>query len=185
MKIHEGPRSGASRFRYSSDVHVSVIVGLACLLTSLVLRRATINRHIRGRLFLSAGLFAIYTVAAAALAWLPLAPDTSQKIHGVIPLLLAFGVINLIVALSINPWHVDRLPERFPNIVQDTLVIALFAVAATLILQERIFTTTAVGAVAFGVPLHDTLGNRFAGIAILVEQPVGVGGAAAVAHQQG
>jgi small-conductance mechanosensitive channel len=166
-------------------VHVSVIVGLGCLLTSLVLRRATINRHIRGRLVLSASLFAVYTVAATALAWMPLAADTSRQIHGVIPLLLAFGVINLIVALSINPWHVDRLPERFPNIVQDTLVIALFAVAATLILRERIFTTTAVGAVVIGFALQDTLGNLFAGLAIQIEQPFGVGDWVAISSQDG
>ena len=166
-------------------VSVSVIAGLAFLLTSLVLRRATINRHIRGRLFLSASLFAIYTLAAMGLAWLPLPPETYQQVHGVIPLLLAFGAINLVVALSINPWRIDRLPERFPNIVQDTLVIALFAVAATLILRERIVTTTAVGAVVIGFALQDTLGNLFAGLAIQVEKPFRVGDWVTLSSQDG
>ena len=166
-------------------MRVRVIVGLALLLASLVLRRATINRHIRGRLFLSASLFAIYTSAALALASLPLAPDTSQQIRDVIPLLLAFGAINLIVALSINPWHSDRLPERFPNIVQDTLVIALFAVAATLILRERIVATTAVGAVVIGFALQDTLGNLFAGLAIQIEKPFRVGDWVTISSQDG
>jgi len=146
-------------------VHLSVIVGLVFLFASLGLRRATINRHIRGRLFLSASLFGIYTVAAAGLAWLPLlgftlAPETQKQIHDIIPLLFTFGAINLVVILSINPWHVDRLPERYPNIVQDTLVIVLFAMAATLFLGERFIATTAVGAVVLGFALQDTLGNQ-------------------------
>jgi small-conductance mechanosensitive channel len=166
-------------------VRVSVIVGLAFLLASLVMRRATANRHIRGRLFLSASLFAIYTLAAMGLAWLPLAPDTYEQVHGVIPLLIAFGVINVVVAVSINPWRVDRLPERFPNIVQDTLVIALFAVAATLILRERIVATTAVGAVVIGFALQDTLGNLFSGLAIQIEKPFRVGDWVTLSSQDG
>jgi small-conductance mechanosensitive channel/CRP-like cAMP-binding protein len=166
-------------------VRVSIVVGFAFLLASFVLRRATVNRHIRGRLFVSGSLFLIYLLAAMGLAWLPLAPQTYGQIQGVIPLLLAFGAINLLVALSINPWHLDRLPERFPNIVQDALVIALFAVAATLILRERIVTTTAVGAVVIGFALQDTLGNLFAGLAIQVEKPFRVGDWVTTSAQDG
>jgi len=166
-------------------VRVSVIAGLAFLLTSLVLRRATINRHIRGRLFLSSTLFAIYTLAAMTLAWVPVGETTRRQVHDVLPLLLAFGAINLVVALSINPWRVDHIPESFPNIVQDTLVIALFAVAATLILGERFLATTAVGAVVIGLALQDTLGNLFAGLAIQVEKPFRVGDWVTLSSQDG
>jgi small-conductance mechanosensitive channel/CRP-like cAMP-binding protein len=166
-------------------VRLSLIVGLAFLLASLVLRRATVNRHIRGRLFVSSSLFAIYTLAAAGLAWVPLAPDVYGQVRAAIPLLLAFGAINLVVALSINPWRIDRLPERFPNIVQDTLVIALFGVAATLILRERIVATTAVGAVVIGFALQDTLGNLFAGLAIQIEKPFRVGDWVTISSQDG
>ncbi|MEK9145371.1 MAG: prepilin-type N-terminal cleavage/methylation domain-containing protein, partial [Elusimicrobiota bacterium] len=44
------------------------------------------------------------------------------------------------------------------TIVQDSIVIGLFALAATLILQDRIFATTEVGAVVIGFALQDTLG---------------------------
>ena len=145
---------------------VRVIVGLAFLVTSLGLRRATINRHIRGRLFLSTVLFAAYTVSAGSLQWLSVPDDTRQTLEAVNWLLIVFGVINLAVALTINPWRVDRIPERFPNIVQDTIVIALFALVATLILRDRVMATTAVGAVVIGLALQDTLGNLFAGLAI-------------------
>jgi small-conductance mechanosensitive channel len=156
-------------------VPVSVIVGLAFLATSLGLRRATINRHIRGRLVLSAALFALYAVSSGSLYWLSVPDDTRQTLEAINWLLIIFGVVNLAVALTINPWRIDRIPERFPNIVQDTIVIALFALIATLILRDRVMATTAVGAVVIGLALQDTLGNLFAGLAIQVEKPFRVG----------
>jgi small-conductance mechanosensitive channel/CRP-like cAMP-binding protein len=156
-------------------VPLSVIAGFAFLVTSLGLRRATINRHIRGRVLLSAILFAVYTVTATALYWLTLPDDTIATLRAVNPLLIVFAIINLVVALAINPWRVDRIPERFPNIVQDTLVMAVFALVATLILRDRVLATTAVGAVVIGLALQDTLGNFFAGLAIQIEKPFRVG----------
>ena len=164
---------------------VSVIVGIAFLVISLSLRRGTTNRHIRGRLLFSAGLFAAYTVAAFGLERLPLPADLQQQVRAIGPLLMAFGVINLVVALSLNPWRADRVPDRFPNIVQDTLVIALFAVAATWILKDRILATTAVGAVVIGFALQDTLGNLFAGLAIQIEKPFRVGDWVTIGGQDG
>ena len=152
-----------------------VLVGFALLVTSLGLHRATINRHIRGRLLLSAVLFAAYTLAASSLYWVSMPDDTREILSALNPLLLAFGIINLVVALTINPWRIDRVPDRFPNIVQDTLVMALFALVATLILRDRMLATTAVGAVVLGLALQDTLGNFFAGLAIQIEKPFRVG----------
>src|SRR5205085_3869995 len=89
--------------------------------------------------------------------------------------LLAFAVANAIGVLVINPWRLDRIPERFPNIVQDTMVIALFGVAAMLFLPDKVVATTAVGAVVICFALQDTLGNLFAGLAIQIEKPFRVG----------
>ena len=164
---------------------LSAIVGFAFLLTSLAFRRATINRHIRGRLLLSASLYAAYTLAAGGLYWFSVPDDTRQTLQAINPLLLAFAIINLVVTLSINPWRIDRVPERFPNIVQDTLVIAAFALVATLILRDRVMATTAVGAVVIGLALQDTLGNLFAGLAIQVEKPFRVGDWVTIGNQDG
>ena len=164
---------------------LSVIFGLAFLVTSLGLLRATVNRHIRGRLLLSAILFAVYALSASALYWLSLPEDIAGTLRAVNPLLAAFAVINLVVALTINPWRIDRIPERFPNIVQDTLVIALFALVAVLILRDRVMATTAVGAVVIGLALQDTLGNLFAGLAIQIEKPFRVGDWVTVGGQDG
>jgi small-conductance mechanosensitive channel/CRP-like cAMP-binding protein len=166
-------------------VPLSVVIGLASLLASLGVRRGTINRHIRGRLLLSATLFGAYTLVSAVLHWASLPDDTRQTLQAITPLLIAFAIINLVVALSVNPWRLDRVPERFPNIVQDTLVIALFALVATLILRDRVVTTTAVGAVVIGLALQDTLGNLFAGLAIQVEKPFRVGDWVTIGGQDG
>ena len=163
----------------------SVTVGLALLLISLGIRRATINRHIRGRLLLSASLFGLYVLAAAGLEWLRIPEDVRQALQLLNPLVITFGVINLLVALFVNPWRADRVPERFPNIVQDTLVIALFALVATLVLRDRVFATTAVGAVVIGLALQDTLGNLFAGLAIQIEKPFRVGDWVTIGGQDG
>jgi CRP-like cAMP-binding protein len=90
-------------------------------------------------------------------------------------LLLVLALVNGTVALAVNPWRDDRPSERFPAIVQDVLVIAIFMVVATLLLREQLLTTSAVGAVVVGFALQDTLGNLFAGLAIQIEKPFRVG----------
>jgi small-conductance mechanosensitive channel len=130
---------------------------------------------VRGRLFGSALAFAAYALAHSLLNYADLTADFRQQIVTFAPLLLAWGVVSGIVAIVANPWRVDRAPDRFPNIVQDALAIALFAIVATIVLQEKIVATTAVSAVVIGFALQDTLGNLFAGLAIQIEKPFRVG----------
>lgn len=162
-----------------------MVVGLALLFLTLVLRGANGNRHVRGRLLGSSFAFAAYALSGAALAYLPISPELQPELRAAQPLLLAFGLINAVVALAINPWRADRLPDRFPTIVQDSIVIGLFALVAASLLQERIFATTAVGAVVIGFALQDTLGNLFAGLAIQIEKPFRVGHWVNVAGKDG
>ncbi|OFW26083.1 MAG: hypothetical protein A3H97_14045 [Acidobacteria bacterium RIFCSPLOWO2_02_FULL_65_29] len=162
-----------------------MVVGLALLVLALIARGANANRHVRGRLVASSVAFVAYAIAAAALANVPLSPALAQQLGLALPLLLAFGVINAAVAVALNPWRVDKLPDRFPTIVQDTIVIALFTLTATLVLQERIFATTAVGAVVIGLALQETLGNFFAGLAVQIEKPFRVGQWVNVAGKDG
>src|SRR5262249_26173111 len=104
-----------------------------------------------------------------------LAPDVQLQVATFQPALLAFGLINLLVTITINPWRENRVPDRFPNIVQDAITVLLFAVVVTVILRDRILATTAAGAVVLGLALQDTLGNLIAGLAIQVEKPFRVG----------
>jgi hypothetical protein len=71
----------------------------------------------------------------------------ARLIGDINPLVMAFAIVNLLVAATLNPWKLDRLPDRFPSIVQDSLIIVLFSLVAVLILRDRVLTTTAVGAV--------------------------------------
>src|SRR5262245_41447066 len=96
-------------------------VGLALFVLSLLVRTATSNRHVRGRLNVSAATFLIYTAIAAALASHRLSGTMQGQLVTIQPLLLVFAIINGVVALIVNPWRLDRVPDHFPRIVQDAI----------------------------------------------------------------
>lgn len=152
-----------------------MVADFALFVLALVLRSLTPNRHLRGRLTSSAAAFAFYGLVATARASQRLAPALVEQLSTLQPLFMTFGIINGLVAVVINPWRDNRVPDRFPRIVQDAIVIGIFGFAATLLLQERIFGATAAGAVVIGLALQGTLGNLFAGLAIQIEKPFRVG----------
>ena len=158
-----------------TDVPLRVAVGTGILLLALVIRAASVNRIVRRKLRLSFFLALVYVVISVVLSRNVLSPDMAARVLSVIQLCLALAIINLVVITAINPLRVDRVPERFPNIVQDTIIIGLFLMVATVVMQEKFLTTSAVGAVVIGFALQDTLGNMFAGLAIQVEKPFRVG----------
>ena len=100
-------------------------------------------------------------------------------------LVLVLASVNALVALGANKWRDDRPNERFPGIVQDAAVIALFMAIGTVLLREQLLTTSAVGAVVLGFALQDTLGNLFAGLAIQIEKPFRVGHWIQVGEREG
>ena len=148
---------------------VATGVALAVVLAALAAVR---NRFVRARL----GFAAVLLLAALGFD-LSLARGVGDPalVGGLGRLLLVAGGIVAGISLLFNPWRTDRVSERVPAIVQDVVVIALFAVAATLLLDEKFLTTSAVGAVVIGFALQDTLGNLFAGLAIQIEKPFRVG----------
>jgi CRP-like cAMP-binding protein len=98
-----------------------------------------------------------------------------ELLAGIARLVLVLSVVNAVVALAANKWRDDRPNERFPGIVQDATVLALFMAIGTMLLREQLLATSAVGAVVLGFALQDTLGNLFAGLAIQIEKPFRVG----------
>jgi small-conductance mechanosensitive channel len=149
--------------------------GVALLIATLALRAFSVNRVVRSRLRLTILLFTGFVAIQLALAWAPLPEPTRVTLGSVARLLLALGVIHLLVLVAINPLRADRVPEQFPTIVQDAIIIALFVIVATLVFDEKFLTTSAVGAVVVGFALQDTLGNMFSGLAIQIERPFHVG----------
>jgi small-conductance mechanosensitive channel len=168
-----------------NDVAFRIAIGAGILLLALVVRAASVNRLVRRKLRLSFFLALVYTVVSVALGRSALTPDMAARVLSVIQLCMALAIINLIVVIAINPLRADRVPERFPNIVQDTIIIALFLMVATVVMQEKFLTTSAVGAVVIGFALQDTLGNMFAGLAIQVEKPFRVGHWVSVGSHEG
>ena len=158
-----------------SDFAVRVAVGVALLILTLGVRAASLNRLVRRKLRLSLLLSFVYVVVSVFLGEYALSPEMAARVLSVNQLFLALAAINLLVVTAINPLRVDRIPERFPNIVQDTIIIGLFMLVATVVMEEKFLTTSAVGAVVIGFALQDTLGNTFAGLAIQVEKPFRVG----------
>lgn len=148
---------------------VATIIALSAVLAALAAVR---GRFIRGRLSFAAVL--LLGALGLDTALLQGAGDP-LVVGGLARLLLTAAGIVSAVALLFNPWRLDRVSERVPAIVQDVIVIALFALAATVLLDEKLLTTSAVGAVVVGFALQDTLGNLFAGLAIQVEKPFRVG----------
>ena len=132
------------------------------------------NRLIRRKLRLSVILLVVYIVVDAAEAIYPFSDATLDQARAFGRLALAAGLINAFVFLVINPLREDRVPERFPTILQDAIVIGLVLLASSF-LSQHLVTTSAVSAVVIGFALQDTLGNAFAGLAIQSEKPFHVG----------
>lgn len=149
-----------------------VLAGVAGLIATLALLAVVRSRFVRGRLVFSAWLFLSFVLIEVAAAQ----PVGDPALLGALGrLVLVLSLVNLGVALLVNPWRDDRPSDRFPAIVQDVSIIALFFVIATVLMREQLLTTSAVGAVVIGFALQDTLGNFFAGLAIQVEKPFRVG----------
>ncbi len=148
----------------------------------------TINRLVRRKLRLSIVLLAAFVLSDVVLAlWgtrLHASADTMAQVGAFARLAVAASIINAVIALLINPLREDRVPDRFPTILQDAIVLALVLVASTF-LSDQLLTTSAVSAVVLGFALQDTLGNAFAGLAIQSEKPFHVGQWVKVADFEG
>jgi small-conductance mechanosensitive channel/CRP-like cAMP-binding protein len=144
--------------------------------TTLGLMSLTVNRLIRRKLRLSLVLLIAYVGVDVVLAFsgASLTAETRTQLAAFAKLALAAALINAAVFLLVNPIREDRVPDRFPTILQDAIVIALILLASTF-LSQQLVTTSAVSAVVLGFALQDTLGNAFAGLAIQSEKPFHVG----------
>ena len=146
-----------------------VLAGLSCGAQPLRARPSGVHRLLLLAFRPRAGVASVGDVLRLALA----------------RLVLVLALVNLVIALLVNPWRDHRPSERFPGIVQDVTVIALFTAIATVLMREQLLTTSAVGAVVVGFALQDTLGNLFAGLAIQIEKPFRVGQWIALGDREG
>ncbi len=162
-----------------------VALGAAVVIVLVVLRAASGNRFVRRKLGLSIALGIVYLAGQLALPFLGLGADADAHVRSWETLLIALSILNGLVVLTINPFREDRVPERFPGIVQDAILLGLYLIVATFVFKEQLLTTSAVGAVVIGFALQDTLGNAFAGLAIQMEKPFRVGQWIGVSNYEG
>ncbi|HMF62138.1 MAG TPA: mechanosensitive ion channel domain-containing protein, partial [Vicinamibacterales bacterium] len=154
-----------------------LIMGAAALAAALAVFTLTINSLVRRRLRLSIVLLVGYLALHVLLVVLhpSLSTDAESELLSIEQLALAAAVINLVALSVINPLRADRVPDRFPAILQDFIVVGLLVIVATFVFNEKLLATSAVSAVVIGFALQDTLGNAFAGLAIQSEKPFHVG----------
>lgn len=153
-----------------------LVFGVVALATTLAISGFTQNGLVRRKLKLSVFLFGIYVVAHVVLAFrLSVSASIDEQLISIERLAFAAGLINLAVITFLNPLREDRVPARYPAILQDFIVIGLLVLVATLVFQDKLLTTSAVSAVVIGFALQDTLGNAFAGLALQSEKPFHVG----------
>lgn len=151
------------------------LVGAVVLLLALVLRSFTVNRYVRRRLSFTVALALVYVAGDAVLAWARVDTGLDARLRSWEQLLLALAILNALVVVLVNPLRQDRLPDHFPGILQDTILVVAYALVATFVFRETLAATSAVGAVVVGLALQDTLGNAFAGLALQMEKPFRVG----------
>ncbi|HEX2456857.1 MAG TPA: mechanosensitive ion channel family protein [Vicinamibacterales bacterium] len=156
-----------------------LIIGVAAFAATLLISTLTPNRLVRRKLTLSLFLFGGYVLLHPVLLARPdlstPGSEIDQQLRAIEHLVLAAGFINIFVLALLNPFTVDRVPDRFPSILQDAIVIGLLVIVATFVFKDKLLTTSAVGAVVVGFALQETLGNAFAGLAIQTEKPFRVG----------
>ncbi len=153
-----------------------LVFGVLTLMIALAISALTANRLVRRKLKLSLLLLGAYVVVHIVVG-LELAPDAAvdEQLISVERLAFAAALINLAVISFLNPLREDRVPDRYPAILQDFIVIGLLVLVATLVFHDKLLTTSAVSAVVIGFALQDTLGNAFAGLAIQSERPFNIG----------
>jgi small-conductance mechanosensitive channel/CRP-like cAMP-binding protein len=154
---------------------VLVTAGTTAVL-ALALSVATRNRVARGKLRFAAVVALIALVLSGAIHVPALATAIPPGVAALDELLVGLAIIVGAVGVLLNPFLSDRSSARFPNIVQDAVIVVLTFIATTFVMRDTgLVAASAASAVVVGFALQDTLGNAFAGLAIQIEKPFRVG----------
>lgn len=151
-----------------------LIAAIAAVGANLALLAIVRNNVIRRRLRFTLWTMVLYLAVHLAGLFLPGLSQFDSQRASLEKLLLILALISGAVSL-LNPWFREGVPDRLPSILQDTIVLAVFASVAIGWFHEQLAITSAVGAAVIGFAAQDTLGNAFAGLAIQVDRPFRVG----------
>ena len=167
--------------QFSIQVLALGAAGLAVVL--FVLRALSRNPWIRKRLTLA--IFVLLLSAGAGLILANAALVSASTAWTVIALGLFIAVVLAAIVLLLNRFSGAAVSEKFPSIVQDALVVGVFAIIAVVLGGDKLLTTSAVGGLIIGLALQDTLGNLFSGLALQIEKPFFVGDWVRLGHVEG
>jgi small-conductance mechanosensitive channel/CRP-like cAMP-binding protein len=159
-----------------------LIAGVVAVAATLAMLVAIPSRFIRARLQFSLWLLLAFFGLQIAVGQ---SLGDITVLSALARLVFVLAIISLLIAAAANPWRENRPSDRFPAIVQDVAIIAMFLMVSTVLMKEQLWTTSAVGAVVVGFALQDTLGNLFSGLAIQIEKPFRVGHWVAVGDREG
>jgi small-conductance mechanosensitive channel/CRP-like cAMP-binding protein len=163
----------------------NLFLGIAAFVVILAIRTFTVNRLVKRKLRLSLIFLSCFLAINVFLILRPgIGVQALAQLHAFEKLAMAAALINALVFSLANPLRQDHVPDRFPIILQDAMVIAL-VIASAMFLSAELVTTSAVSAVVLGFALQDTLGNAFAGLAIQSEKPFNVGHWVKVGEHEG
>lgn len=166
-----------------SEIQILALGAAGLALVLFVLRAITRNPWIRKRLAL--GIFILLASAGAGLILANgnlVTPATSREI---VALGIFIAVVLAAIVLLLNRFSGTAVSEKFPSIVQDALVVGVFAIIAVVLGGDKFLTTSAVGGLIIGLALQDTLGNLFSGLALQIEKPFFVGDWVRLGHLEG
>lgn len=155
---------------------VGISAAAALILLSRLLLERTTRQAIRGPfLFLCAHL-AVVAVTVG------LEEGRGRDMLSVAAtLLLLVSIARGLTVLSLDAILAQRLQRPAPKIVRDIIEGLLYVAAGLLTLRTAgvdpgsLLTTSALLTAILGLSLQDTLGNLFAGLALQVEHPFGLG----------
>jgi small-conductance mechanosensitive channel len=134
------------------------------------------------RRWLAWGLFALLLLAAAfVLPRLTPHPAAQRAADVLLWAAVAYGAIRAISFLLLDPLFSSRRTAT-PGFARDVLVVALYLVAAAIILRSvlqvslgQLLGTGAIAAAVVGLSLQEVLGNLFAGISLHLDPAFQVG----------
>ena len=147
----------------------AVLISVVLALMAFV-KNSVVKRRLRFTLWTTMVFVALHLIGV----YVPAVDQFDSETFALERLTLALAIISGGVGL-LNPWFREGLRDGLPAILQDTIVLVLFALVATLKFHDRLALTSAVGAAVVGFALQDTLGNAISGLAIQIDRPYRVG----------
>ncbi len=126
---------------------------------------------------------------AIRMGWIAALPALAETL---LMVALCWAVIHLVFYLLFERRHAGDPRPPMARLTRDVFLTAIYAVAAIVVFRTHgganlagILTTSAVLTAVIGLALQATLNNLFAGIAIQLEHPFGIGDWIAVGPYEG